>query len=210
MTEAFICDAVRTPIGRYGGALAGVRTDDLGGDPARGAPAAQRGRGLAGGRRRRSSAARTRRARTTATSRAWPPCSRGCPVDVPGVTVNRLCGSGLDAVAIAARAIRAGEAEFVIAGGVGEHEPRAATCCPRRTRPSAATQQMFDTTIGWRFVNPADEGAIRHRLDAGDRRERRRRVRGLARRPGRLRAAQPAARARRRRRAAGSRRRSLP
>ncbi len=98
MNHAFICDAVRTPFGRYGGALSSVRTDDLGAIPIK-ALMARNPQGRLGGRRRRAStAAPTRPARTTATSRAWRRCWPACRSSVPGATINRLCGSGLDAV----------------------------------------------------------------------------------------------------------------
>ena len=195
MTEAFICDAIRTPIGRYGGVLSGVRTDDLAALPI--AALLQRNAGadwqavddVVFGCANQAGEDNRNLARMAA-------LLAGLPVDVPGVTVNRLCGSGLDAVAIAARQIRSGEAELVIAGGA-ESMSRAPYVLSKPDAAFTRTQQMFDTTIGWRFVNPLMKAAVRHRLDAGDRRERRRRVRGLARRPGRLCAAQPAARARR-------------
>ncbi len=116
MTEAFICDAMRTPIGRYGGVLAGVRTDDLAAIPI--AALMQRNAGadwqavddVVFGCANQAGEDNRNLARMAA-------LLAGLPVDVAGVTVNRLCGSGLDAVAIAARQIRSGEAEFVIAGG---------------------------------------------------------------------------------------------
>jgi 3-oxoadipyl-CoA thiolase len=152
MTDALICDAIRTPIGRYGGVLAGVRTDDLAAVPLRALlnrnpsvdwlavddvvigcanQAGEDNRNLA------------RMAALLA----------GLPVSVAGVTVNRLCGSGLDAVAIAARMIRSGEADLVIAGGA-ESMSRAPYVLSKPESTYARNQQMFDTTIGWRFVNP--------------------------------------------------------
>ena len=111
MREVFICDAVRTAIGRYGGALAKVRADDLAAVPIRALVARNR-RPTGRGSTRCSSAAPTRPARTTATSRAWRCCSPDCRDAFPALTVNRLCASGLNAVGDAARAIRAGEMEF--------------------------------------------------------------------------------------------------
>jgi 3-oxoadipyl-CoA thiolase len=152
MTEALICDAIRTPIGRYGGVLAGVRTDDLAAVPLR--ALMQRnpsvdweavddvilGCANQAGEDNRNLA---RMALLLA----------GLPVNVPGVTVNRLCGSGLDAVAIAARMIRSGEAELVIAGGA-ESMSRAPYVLSKPDAAFSRNQQMFDTTIGWRLVNP--------------------------------------------------------
>ncbi len=117
----------------------------------------------------------------------------GLPQEVPGATVNRLCGSGLDAVAIAARAIAAGEAELMIAGGV-ESMSRAPFVVSKAQTPFARDMEFHDTTIGWRFVNPDPQGAVRHRLHAGDGGERRRTVPDQPCRPGCLCAAQPAAR----------------
>jgi acetyl-CoA acyltransferase len=153
MPEAFICDAVRTPIGRYGGALASVRTDDLAALPitallARNPtlePAAVDevvlGCANQAGEDNRNVA---RMAALLA----------GLPVDVPAITVNRLCASGLDAVATAARALKAGEAEVIIAGGV-ESMSRAPFVMPKADAAFSRQAEIFDTTIGWRFVNPA-------------------------------------------------------
>jgi acetyl-CoA acyltransferase len=152
MMDALICDAVRTPIGRYAGALAAVRADDLAALPL---------------------------AALIARNAALPPdaidevilgCANqagednrnvarmaallaGYPVEVPGATVNRLCGSGLDALAGAARAIKTGEAQLVIAGGV-ESMSRAPLVMPKADSAFSRDAQIFDTTIGWRFVNP--------------------------------------------------------
>ncbi|HSD73257.1 MAG TPA: 3-oxoadipyl-CoA thiolase [Steroidobacteraceae bacterium] len=151
MTDAFICDAIRTPFGRYGGALSSVRTDDLAAIPIRALitrnPAVEwsavddviYGCANQAGEDNRNVA---RMAGLLA----------GLPVDVPGVTLNRLCGSGLDAVAGAARMIRTGEAELVIAGGV-ESMSRAPYVMSKADSAFARDVQMFDTTIGWRFVN---------------------------------------------------------
>ena len=153
MREAFICDAVRTPIGRYGGALSGIRTDDLGALPIR--ALMERNPGVnwpelddviygcanQAGEDNRNVA---RMALLLA----------GLPVDVPGVTINRLCGSGLDAVGMAARSIKVGEAELVIAGGV-ESMSRAPFVLGKADAPFSRNTAIYDTTIGWRFVNPA-------------------------------------------------------
>jgi 3-oxoadipyl-CoA thiolase len=151
VSEAFICDAVRTPFGRHGGALAGVRTDDLAAIPIR--ALAERNPGV----------------RWAALDDVIYGCANqagednrnvarmavllaGLPIEVPGVTLNRLCGSGLDAVATAARMIRSGEAELVIAGGV-ESMSRAPYVFSKADSAYARNQQIYDTTIGWRFVN---------------------------------------------------------
>jgi acetyl-CoA C-acetyltransferase len=152
MAEAFICDAVRTPIGRYGGALSGIRADDLAALPiaalvARN-PAADwavlddviLGCANQAGEDNRNVA-------RMATLLA------GLPVQVPGTTVNRLCGSGLDAVSLAARSIRSGDCAFMIAGGV-ESMTRAPFVMPKADRAFARAMEVHDTTIGWRFVNP--------------------------------------------------------
>jgi acetyl-CoA acyltransferase len=152
MTEAFICDAIRTPIGRYGGALSGVRADDLAALPI--AALLQRNSGtdwqavddVVFGCANQAGEDNRNLARMAA-------LLAGLPADVAGVTVNRLCGSGLDAVAIAARQIRSGEAEFVIAGGA-ESMSRAPYVLSKPDAAFTRNQQMFDTTIGWRFVNP--------------------------------------------------------
>jgi acetyl-CoA acyltransferase len=153
MPEAFICDAVRTPIGRYGGALASVRTDDLGAIPLRALvernPKVEWalvddvifGCANQAGEDNRNVA---RMASLLA----------GLPREISGTTVNRLCGSGMDAVAIAARAIKSGEAELLIAGGV-ESMSRAPFVLGKATTAFSREQaEIFDTTIGWRFVNP--------------------------------------------------------
>jgi acetyl-CoA acetyltransferase family protein len=154
VTEAFICDAIRTPIGRYGGALSGVRADDLGAIPLR--ALMERNPRVAGvPSTTSSSAAPTRPARTTATSRAWPGCLPGCR-SVPGTTINRLCGSGMDAIGLAARSIKAGEATLMIAGGV-EGISRAPFVMGKAESALARNATIFDTNIGWRFVNPEME-----------------------------------------------------
>jgi acetyl-CoA acyltransferase len=152
MAAAFICDAVRTPIGRYGGALAAVRTDDLAAIPIAALlernPTLERdaieevllGCANQAGEDNRNVA---RMAALLA----------GLPVSVAGATVNRLCGSGLDALAIAARTIRTGEAQVVLAGGV-ESMSRAPFVMPKADAAFSRTAAIHDTTIGWRFVNP--------------------------------------------------------
>jgi acetyl-CoA acyltransferase len=152
MTEALICDAVRTPIGRYGGALAPVRTDDLAATPIAALlkrnPALDRGAieevvlGCAN-----QAGEDNRNVARMASLLA------GLPVDVPGLTVNRLCASGLDAVALAARQVKTGEAQLMIAGGV-ESMSRAPFVMPKADSAFSRNAEIFDTTIGWRFVNP--------------------------------------------------------
>ena len=149
--QAFVCDAVRTPIGRYGGALSSVRTDDLGAIPIKALMArnakvdwAAVGDVLYGcdyeaGEDNRNVA------RMSA-------LLAGLPQGVPGATINRLCGSGMDAVGSAARAIRAGEAELMIAGGV-ESMSRAPFVMPKAESAFSRASAVYDTTIGWRFVN---------------------------------------------------------
>ena len=152
MTEAYICDYVRTPIGRFGGSLSSVRADDLGAVPLR--ALVERNAGIdweaiddvvygcanQAGEDNRNVA---RMALLLA----------GLPVSVPGSTVNRLCGSGMDALTIAARAIKAGEAEIMIAGGV-ESMSRAPFVMPKADTAFSRNAEIYDTTIGWRFVNP--------------------------------------------------------
>jgi acetyl-CoA acyltransferase len=152
MQEAFICDALRTPIGRYGGALASLRTDDLAAIPLR--ALVERNKGVdwnaiedvvygcanQAGEDNRNVA---RMALLLA----------GLPVEVPGTTVNRLCGSSMDAVGIAARAIKSGETGLMIAGGV-ESMSRAPFVMPKAETAYSRAAKIEDTTIGWRFVNP--------------------------------------------------------
>ena len=152
MAEAFICDAIRTPIGRYGGSLKDVRTDDLGAAPLKALMARHPeldfkavedvfyGCANQAGEDNRNVA---RMAALLA----------GLPQDVPGATINRLCGSGMDAVGTAARAIRAGEAGLLIAGGV-ESMTRAPFVMGKADSAFSRNAAIFDTTIGWRFVNP--------------------------------------------------------
>ena len=149
--QAFICDAIRTPFGRYGGALSSVRTDDLGALPIKAlmqrnpnvdwAAVADVLYGCA------NQAGEDNRnvARMSA-------LLAGLPIDVPGATINRLCGSGLDAVGTAARAIKSGEAGLMIAGGV-ESMSRAPFVMPKAESAFSRANAVYDTTIGWRFVN---------------------------------------------------------
>ena len=149
--QAFICDAIRTPFGRYGGALSSVRTDDLGAIPLR------------------ALMARNARVDWEALTDVIFGCANqagednrnvahmasllaGLPTAVPGATINRLCGSGLDAVGTSARAIRAGEATMMIAGGV-ESMSRAPFVMPKAESAFSRANAIYDTTIGWRFVN---------------------------------------------------------
>ena len=153
MRDVFICDAVRTPIGRYGGALAKVRTDDLAAAPIK------------------ALIARNAKADWSRLDEVFFGCANqagednrnvarmalllaGLPETVPGLTVNRLCASGLNAVGDAARAIRTGEMDFAIAGGV-ESMTRAPFVMGKASEAFARTIEIYDTTIGWRFVNPA-------------------------------------------------------
>src|SRR6266849_3365899 len=152
MAEAFICSALRTPIGRYGGALAMVRPDDLAAVPLRALmerhPSVDWnalddvvfGCANQAGEDNRNVA---RMALLLA----------GLPKDVPGSTVNRLCGSSMDAVSIAARAIRCGETDLMIAGGV-ESMSRAPFVMGKADAAFSRSAEIFDSTIGWRFVNP--------------------------------------------------------
>ena len=151
MRQVFICDAIRTPIGRYGGALAGIRPDDLGAIPLQ------------------ALMQRNPRVDWAAVDDVYFGCANqagednrnvarmaallaGLGTSAPGTTVNRLCGSGLDAVAMAARAIKAGEADLIVAGGV-ESMSRAPFVMPKAEGPFSRSNAVYDTTIGWRFVN---------------------------------------------------------
>ena len=152
MTEAFLCDAIRTPIGRYAGSLSSVRADDLGAVPLK------------------ALMERNKNVDWTAIDDVIYGCANqagddnrnvarmslllaGLPKDVPGSTVNRLSGSGMDAVGIAARAIKSGEAALMVAGGV-ESMSRAPFVMPKATSAFSRQNEVYDTTIGWRFVNP--------------------------------------------------------
>jgi acetyl-CoA acyltransferase len=151
MIEAFICDYVRTPIGRFGGVLSSVRTDDLGAVPLR----ALMGRhdSLDWGRVDEVIFGCANQAGEDNRNVArMSLLLAGLPHTVPGTTLNRLCGSGMDAVITAARAIRSGEAELIIAGGV-ESMSRAPFVMPKATEAFSRAAEIHDTTIGWRFVN---------------------------------------------------------
>ena len=152
MKQAFICDAIRTPIGRFGGALKDVRSDDLGAVPLR----ALQERNptvdwsavdevIFGCANQAGEDNRNVARMSTLLS--------GLPIDVPGATINRLCGSGMDAVGTAARAIKSGDAHLVIAGGV-ESMTRAPFVMGKADSAFSRNAQIFDTTIGWRFINP--------------------------------------------------------
>ena len=149
--HAFICDAVRTPFGRYGGALSMVRADDLGAVPLRALMARNKEVDWAQvvdvlyGCANQAGEDNRNVARMSA-------LLAGLPIDVPGATINRLCGSGLDAVGSAARAIKAGEAGVMIAGGV-ESMSRAPFVMPKAESAFSRANAVYDTTIGWRFVN---------------------------------------------------------
>ncbi|MGS1115591.1 3-oxoadipyl-CoA thiolase [Castellaniella sp. UC4442_H9] len=153
MQEAYICDAIRTPFGRYGGALSTVRTDDLGAVPIR------------------ALLARNHRLDPALIDDVLYGCANqagednrnvarmslllaGVPREVPGATINRLCGSGMDAVGSAARAIKSGEGQLLIAGGV-ESMSRSPFVIPKSATAFSRSSAIYDTTIGWRFVNPA-------------------------------------------------------
>jgi 3-oxoadipyl-CoA thiolase len=160
--NAFICDGVRTPIGRYGGALSSVRTDDLGAIPIRALMARHPSLDpalvdeLIYGCVNQAGEDNRNVARMSA-------LLAGLPVEVPAVTVNRLCGSGLEAVAQAARALHAGQAQIAIAGGV-ESMSRAPLVMPKPTAAFSRHAEVHDSTIGWRFVNPRMEQL--HGVDA--------------------------------------------
>lgn len=149
--QAFICDAIRTPFGRYGGALSSVRTDDLGALPIK--ALMERNPGVDWkavddvlyGCANQAGEDNRNVARMSS-------LLAGLPIDVPGATINRLCGSGLDAVGSAARAIKSGEARLMIAGGV-ESMSRAPFVMPKAETAFSRNNAVYDTTIGWRFVN---------------------------------------------------------
>ncbi len=153
MTEVFICDYIRTPIGRYGGSLSSVRPDDLGAVPLRALMARNTGADWQAvddvifGCANQAGEDNRNVARMSL-------LLAGMPVSVGGTTINRLCGSGMDAVITAARAIKAGEGEFYIAGGV-EGMSRAPMVLPKADSAFSRHAEIHDTTIGWRFVNPA-------------------------------------------------------
>ena len=152
MTHAYICDYIRTPIGRFGGALSSVRADDLGAIPIRALMARNAGvdweavEDVIYGCANQAGEDNRNVARMSA-------LLAGLPVAVPGVTVNRLCGSGMNAVIDAARAIRSGDADLLIAGGV-ESMSRAPFVMPKADTAFSRNAVIYDTTIGWRFINP--------------------------------------------------------
>src|SRR3569832_2642033 len=152
MAEAFICDASRTPIGRYGGALASVRADDLAAIPLAALMARNPGvdwavvEDVIMGCANQAGEDNRNVARMAA-------LLAGLGEGAPGTTVNRLCGSGMDAVGMAARAIKTGEAELMLAGGV-ESMTRAPFVMGKATEAFSRSAEIYDTTIGWRFINP--------------------------------------------------------
>ncbi len=152
MTDVFICDYIRTPIGRFGGALAPVRADDLGAIPLKALQARNPGvdwdavDDVIFGCANQAGEDNRNVARMSL-------LLAGFPITVSGTTVNRLCGSGMDAVILAARSIRAGEADLMIAGGV-ESMSRAPFVLPKAESAYSRAAEIHDTTIGWRFVNP--------------------------------------------------------
>ncbi len=152
MNQAYICDAIRTPIGRYGGALSQLRTDDLGALPIKALMARnpdvdwQAVSDVIYGCANQAGEDNRNVARMSA-------LLAGLPQEVPASTVNRLCGSGMDAVGSAARAIRSGEAQLMIAGGV-ESMSRAPFVMPKAETAFSRDNAIYDTTLGWRFINP--------------------------------------------------------
>jgi 3-oxoadipyl-CoA thiolase len=152
MNHAFICDAIRTPFGRYAGALSSLRTDDLGAIPMRALMARNRNLDwellddVIYGCANQAGEDNRNVARMSA-------LLAGLPQTAPGITLNRLCASGMDAVGSAARAIRSGEAQLIIAGGV-ESMSRAPFVMPKAETAFSRTSEIYDTTLGWRFVNP--------------------------------------------------------
>ena len=152
MTDAFICEAIRTPIGRYGGALSTVRADDLGAIPItelmRRSPSVdwQNVDDVVYGCANQAGEDNRNVARMSS-------LLAGLPQEVSGTTINRLCGSGMDAVSIAARAIKSGEAELFIAGGV-ESMSRAPFVMGKAESAFSRSADIYDTTMGWRFINP--------------------------------------------------------
>ncbi|KAA1179906.1 3-oxoadipyl-CoA thiolase [Rhizobium tropici] len=152
MTEAFICDYIRTPIGRFGGSLSSVRADDLGAVPLKaliernGSVDWEAIDDVIYGCANQAGEDNRNVARMAS-------LLAGLPISVPGTTINRLCGSGMDAVIAAARAIRAGEADLMIAGGV-ESMSRAPFVIPKAESAFSRNAEIYDTTIGWRFINP--------------------------------------------------------
>ncbi|MCZ2406307.1 MAG: 3-oxoadipyl-CoA thiolase [Burkholderiales bacterium] len=151
MNQAFICDAIRTPIGRYGGALSSVRTDDLAAIPLRALMERNPGVDWAAVTDVLYGCA-NQAGEDNRNVAHMASLLAGLPLEVPGATINRLCGSGLDAVGTAARAIKAGEAGLMIAGGV-ESMSRAPFVMPKAESAFSRANAVYDTTIGWRFIN---------------------------------------------------------
>ena len=155
MSDAFICDAIRTPVGRYGGGLSGIRTDDLGAVPIRALMERNPSVDWAEvddvyyGNANQAGEDNRNVARMSS-------LLAGLPMEAGGATVNRLCGSGMEATAQAARAIRVGEADLVISGGV-ESMSRAPFVIAKADQAFSRNAEIYDTTIGWRFVNPKME-----------------------------------------------------
>ena len=152
MSHAYLVDGTRTPIGRYGGALASVRTDDLAAHAIR-ALMARFSSELAGSLDEVILGSANQAGEDNRNVARMAALLAGLPVETPGTTVNRLCGSGLDAVGMAARAIKAGEADLIVAGGV-ESMTRAPLVQAKASEAWQRSSEIFDTTIGWRFVNP--------------------------------------------------------
>ena len=150
MTDAYICDAARTPIGRYGGALAGVRPDDLAAIPFR--ALVERNPSIAGALDDVILGCANQAGEDNRNVARMAALLGGLGESAPGTTINRLCGSGMDAVAMAARAIKAGDADLIIAGGV-ESMTRAPFVMPKADTSFSRANAIYDTTIGWRFVN---------------------------------------------------------
>jgi 3-oxoadipyl-CoA thiolase len=157
MSDAFICDAVRTPIGRYGGALSSVRADDLAAAPLAALVSRHPGLDWSAVEDIIYGCANQAGEDNRNVARMAGLLAR-LPVSVPGTTVNRLCGSGMDAVGMAARGIRAGDYDFVLAGGV-ESMSRAPFVMPKADAAFSRSSAIYDTTIGWRFVNPKMKAA---------------------------------------------------
>ena len=151
MTDAYICDYIRTPIGRYGGALSAVRTDDLAAIPI--AELIRRNAGLEAAIDEVFMGCANQAGEDNRNVARMAALLAGLPETVPGITLNRLCASGMDAVLAAARAVKAGEIDLAIAGGV-ESMSRAPFVMPKAGAAFSRQAEVYDTTIGWRFVNP--------------------------------------------------------
>src|SRR5436190_11223420 len=149
--DAFVCDPVRTPIGRYGGVLAHVRVDDLAASPIR--ALMERNPSIREAIDEVYLGCANQAGEDNRNVAHMASLLAGLPVEVPGVTMNRLCASGLDAIGAAARAIRAGEIDLAIAGGV-ESMTRAPFVMGKAPEAFSRSAEIYDTTIGWRFINP--------------------------------------------------------